>query len=236
VITATVPSSNPAITLLPFVDWTGRYRSLLLAAAGPVGRARPDDDIATAIAGRRAGYVDVMVETRIVISCRDVGVFWQDGGTPSCTDPSHEHQRFEVHHHRSPVTMPDGTTITAVSFDDADPYRRDEPPDFGLYLDPRWRPPWRHMHLDWPDFGVPDAPDPVVAALAGLLERARNHERVEIGCLGAHGRTGTALAVAAILCGIPPQDAVDWVRTTYCDRAVETEAQQAFVAAITLQA
>jgi protein-tyrosine phosphatase len=128
--------------------------------------------------------------------------------------------------------MPDGTTITAVSFDDADPYSRVAPPDFGLYLDRRWSPPWPHAHLDWPDFGVPDDPDLVLSALAELLARAQNRERVEIGCLGAHGRTGTALAAAAILCGLPPQDAVDWVRTTYCDRAIETAEQEAFVATI----
>jgi protein-tyrosine phosphatase len=128
--------------------------------------------------------------------------------------------------------MPDGTTIVAVSFDDADPYARDEPPDFGLYLDRRWSPPWPHARLDWPDFGLPDHPDGVIVALTELLRRAQNHEHVEIGCVGAHGRTGTALAVAAILCGVAPDDAVAWVRTTYCDRAIETAEQEAFVAAI----
>jgi hypothetical protein len=173
-----------------------------------------------------------MFDSRIVVACRERGVFWPDSTRPACEDPSHEHPRFEVHHHRSPVTMPDGTTITAVSFDDADPYSRVAPPDFGLYLDRRWSPPWPHAHLDWPDFGVPDDPDVVLSALAELLARAQNRERVEIGCLGAHGRTGTALAAAAILCGLAPQDAVDWVRTTYCDRAIETAEQEAFVATI----
>lgn len=129
--------------------------------------------------------------------------------------------------------MPDGSTITAVSFDEADPYSRDEPPDFGLYLDHRWSPPWPHVHVDWPDFGVPADPDVLVAALVDLLERARHQERVEIGCLGAHGRTGTALAAAAELCGLPPQEAVAWVRTTYCDQAIETAEQEEFVAALT---
>jgi len=167
--------------------------------------------------------------TRTVIVCAETGAFWQEGEASACTDDDHEHQRFEVHHHRSLVTMPDGTAVMAVSFDAADPYTRDEPPAFGLYLDDRWSPPWPHIHIDWPDFGAPDDPDVVVAEVAGLLDRARNDELVEIGCLGAHGRTGTALAVAAVLCGVAPTDAVDWVRVNYCDRAIETPEQEAFV-------
>ena len=54
-------------------------------------------------------------------------------------------------------------------------------------------------------------------------------ERVEIGCYGAQGRTGTALACLAVLCGHPPDDAVRWTRETYCVRAVETPDQEAFV-------
>jgi hypothetical protein len=37
-------------------------------------------------------------------------------------------------------------------------------------------------------------------ALELLLDRARAGQRVEIGCYGGHGRTGTALACLAILC------------------------------------
>ena len=50
-------------------------------------------------------------------------------------------------------------------------YRRDQAPDFGLYLDPQWDPPWSHDHLDLPDSGVPSDSVPVVAALRSLLER-----------------------------------------------------------------
>jgi protein-tyrosine phosphatase len=61
--------------------------------------------------------------------------------------------------------------------------------------------------------------------------RARAHagELVEIGCLGGHGRTGTALACLAVLSGVPAGDAVGWVRATYCAKAVETDEQEAFV-------
>lgn len=156
---------------------------------------------------------------------------WSDGAEPArCTDAGHAHQRFEVHVHRSVVVLPDGTEVTAVSFDAADPYGRDEaPPDFGLYLDHRWAPPWDHELLDWPDFGVPEEGDRVVAALGSLRDRARGGARVEVGCLGGHGRTGTALACLAVLGGYPADEAVAWVRAHYCAKAVETEEQEAFV-------
>jgi hypothetical protein len=172
------------------------------------------------------------MDIRVVVVCRDNGAFWNEGDPPGCTDPGHGHQRVEVHRHRTDVTLPGGVVVTAVSFDDADPYTRDLAPDFGLYLDHRWAPPWPHEQVSWPDFGVPDEPAPVVAALRGLLARAEAGERVELGCLGAHGRTGTALAALAVLRGVPPDEAVAWVRANYCARAVETPEQELFVAGL----
>lgn len=136
----------------------------------------------------------------------------------------------ERHVHRTTVALADGTAVTAVSFLADDPYGRDVAPEFGLYLDERWDPPWPHEHVAWPDFGVPDRAE-VDAALEQLLERARRGELVEVGCLGGHGRTGTALACLAVLTGTPPGAAVDWVRAHYCADAVETDEQRAFVEA-----
>ena len=103
-------------------------------------------------------------------------------------------------------------------------------PDYGLYLDARWQPPWPHDHLDWPDFGLPTDSASVRRALAALLQRARTGERVEVGCLGGHGRTGTALACLAVLTDHSAGDAVNWVRQQYCSDAVETQEQETFVA------
>ena len=169
--------------------------------------------------------------TRLVLVCGACGVHWCDGAEPAgCSEPGHERQRFDVHVHRTEVVLPDGTRVTAASFDPLAPYARDRAPDHGLYLDDRWDPPWPHDHVDWPDFGVPADADALVATLRATLDRARAGERVEIGCLGGHGRTGTALAVLAVLAGHPRADAVRWARTTYCDQAVETPAQESFVA------
>jgi hypothetical protein len=148
---------------------------------------------------------------------------WEEAGRPPP----------EVHIHRTPVTFEDGTTITGVTFTDQDPYVRDTAPAFGLYLDEKWGPPWTHAHVDWPDFGVPPDIDALRRDLAALLERARGGEAVELGCWGGHGRTGTAIGCLAVMTGTPAADAVDWVRAHYCDRAIETPEQEAFVRSFT---
>lgn len=175
-----------------------------------------------------------MVETASVVYCRECAILWgAQADEPDCVNPSHTHHASEMHRHRDVVTLPDGTTVAAVSFDPNDPYTRDEPPDFGLYLDPAWSPPWPHDHVDWPDFGVPTDTARFRSDLTQLLERSRNGERVEVGCLGAHGRTGTALACLAILTGVPSSDALEWVRATHCEKSVETPDQLAFISAFT---
>ena len=173
-----------------------------------------------------------MVETVPVLWCAECRVTWEEGIEPRCADESHERQRFEMHKHRTPVDLPDGTTITCASFHEIGSYERDTTPDFGVYLDHRWQPPWAHVHVDWPDFGVPASKDDLLSVLRSALERARDGAHVELGCWGAHGRTGTALACLAVLTGVAPGEAVDWVRRAYCEGAVETPEQEAFVATL----
>ena len=135
----------------------------------------------------------------------------------------------ERHVHRDAVVLADGSTITAMTFVSDAPYERDVVPAFGLYLDERWSPPWPHGKVEWPDFDVPADRHALRQALLDLLERSRTGATVELGCLGGHGRTGTALACLAVLAGTPSEDAVAWVRINYCPRAVETDEQDAFV-------
>jgi protein-tyrosine phosphatase len=68
-------------------------------------------------------------------------------------------------------------------------------------------------------------------ALATLREAHRRAatERVEVACGGGVGRTGTALAVLAVLSGVEPAEAVAWVRATHHPRAVETPWQRRWV-------
>jgi len=165
----------------------------------------------------------------MVTVCVECRLSWPVDGQALCSDAGHTHGPWEVHRHVSEVRLPDETCVTAVSFDEAAPYERESRPDFGLYLDERWEPPWPHEHVAWPDFGVPSDGAALRTSLMDLLARARAGEQVEIGCLGAHGRTGTALACLAVLTGTQPDHAVDWVRSNYCEKAVETDEQADFV-------
>jgi hypothetical protein len=174
-----------------------------------------------------------MVDTRVIVVCAVCGVHWYElGEAAQCTDATHEQVRVDVHRHRDRVVLPDGTAVFAASFDALDLNSCADPPDYGLYLDDRWQPPWPHDHVEWPDFGVPADASGLLTALRSLHDRSRAGERVEIGCLGGHGRTGTSLACLAVLAGAPASDAIAWVRSAYCADAVETPEQEAFVSGV----
>jgi hypothetical protein len=196
---------------IPNEELTADDRSALAWAAST------ENPVAVSITVRVRGGADAKVTARELVAMRRD---WEAGGRPPP----------KPHVHRTPVRFADGTTIMGVRFLGDDPYLREEAPGFGLYLDERWIPPWPHEHLDWPDFGVPEDLDLLRRALTDLLRRARKGELVEIGCLGGHGRTGTALACLAVLTGTPANEAVAWVRANYCYKAIETESQEHLVA------
>lgn len=105
------------------------------------------------------------------------------------------------------------------------------PPDFGLYLAAEPPPPtsWPAQWIEWRDFRTPSDPE---AAREALLEAWRRSadERVEVACRGGRGRSGTALACLAVIDGVPPDAAVEFVRRGYHRRAVETPWQRRYVA------
>ena len=126
------------------------------------------------------------------------------------------------------VTFPDGSWVQATG---AGRPEDDPTPDFGLYLDGCWAGAgdWERELLDWPDYGLPADTEVADRAIEGAFDRARSGERVEVGCVGGIGRTGTVLACMAILAGVAAVDARAWVRANYRADAVETEPQHAFV-------
>ncbi|HSB38997.1 MAG TPA: protein-tyrosine phosphatase family protein [Gaiellaceae bacterium] len=83
--------------------------------------------------------------------------------------------------------------------------------------------------MEWPDFGLPAEPSRAAAQIAAAFERARAGELVEVGCRGGLGRTGTVLACMAVLAGLGPREAVEWVQEAYDPRAVETPEQERWV-------
>jgi Protein-tyrosine phosphatase len=125
------------------------------------------------------------------------------------------------------IGFPDGTRVRASSISDRcvhDPERT-----FGLYLDARWEPTWPATVIDWQDFGLPEDPELAAQQIAEAFGRAGRDGLVEVGCLGGSGRTGTVLACMAVLAGVPPAQAVAWVRASYRPEAVETADQEAWV-------
>jgi Protein-tyrosine phosphatase len=125
------------------------------------------------------------------------------------------------------VTLPDGTRVRASSIRE----RREHDParSFGLYMDQWWRPTWPADMIAWPDRRVPANAEQAASKIEAAFARASRGELVEIGCFGGLGRTGTVLACMAVLAGVPPDEAVAWVRRNYDVRAVETPAQEDWV-------
>ncbi len=128
------------------------------------------------------------------------------------------------------MALPSGRLIRGIGL------RNDElsgpDPEFGLYLTQTdlHGVPWEYRWVDWPDFSLPADPAAAREAFAAAWQRSAA-ERVEVGCMGGKGRTGTALACIAVLDGIPSPDAVAYVRRQYDPHAVETDDQRRYIAA-----
>ncbi len=119
------------------------------------------------------------------------------------------------------VRLPGGALVRGRRLADDVP-----PADFALVLADGAAPAWAHRRVRWPDFWVPLDRADALDALREVHRRALNGERVEVTCRGGVGRTGTALAALAVLDGLPPREAVRWVRREYHPRAVETPWQR----------
>jgi protein-tyrosine phosphatase len=128
------------------------------------------------------------------------------------------------------MALPSGRLIRGIGL--RGPELPGPDPEFGLYLtrSELHGVPWEYRWVDWPDFGLPADPAAAREAFAVAWQRSAA-ERVEVGCMGGTGRTGTALACIAVLDGVPPQDAVAYVRRQYDPHAVETDEQRRYVAA-----
>lgn len=109
-------------------------------------------------------------------------------------------------------------------------------PDFAVHLLGKRPPevPWEARWLRWPDFRLPSDDAQARAVLAEALARSGD-ERVELACRGGRGRTGTALACLAVLDGVPPGEAVAFVRRHYDAHAMETPWQRRYVRDFTSQ-
>jgi hypothetical protein len=127
------------------------------------------------------------------------------------------------------LALPSGRLVRGRGLRDAMP--SGHPPTFGVFL--LGRPPpdvgWESRWIRWPDFGLPADRAYARRVLEEAWQRAAGG-RVEMVCGGGRGRTGTALACLAVLDGLPPGDAVAYVRRHYHPGAVETPWQRRYVA------
>lgn len=105
-------------------------------------------------------------------------------------------------------------------------------PDYGLYLYAGWDPKCVGTLLPWQDYGLPTVPfEDAAAAIKYAFDLAESGKIVEVGCMGAHGRTGTVLACMALLADpeMSAKSAIAHVRKVHCHEAIETNEQEWFI-------
>lgn len=151
-------------------------------------------------------------------------------GATSFWTPSHS-----CKHNMSPFTLPSGSVVYASAWRDV-PYGRTAP-DVGVYFDPSWFPADGFAYaVGWQDFGLPTITDSdVVRTAQAVLNHLAYGETVEVGCIGAHGRTGTFLALLTLMDSentatrFGHKRAITYVRDNHCYSAIETESQERWI-------
>ncbi|KKN86813.1 hypothetical protein LCGC14_0263720 [marine sediment metagenome] len=151
------------------------------------------------------------------------------------------------HHWQDEVAVGEyNLTVSGLLRADKKPY---SDPDLGIYLDAKWgeflqedmvtpgltgvashsESPAQFYIVVWKDFGTIDD-----ARYAGIIDLAvqylKEGKHVDIGCMGAHGRTGTVVAGILIkMEGLSAAKAITETRLRHCDEAIETFAQQRLI-------
>jgi len=135
-------------------------------------------------------------------------------------------------HLHDKITLADGTVVHCTS-----QYQSGNVvdfPDFGLYADQSWvrACKWRNEMVNWPDMQLPNDYDLALKQIEDAYNRAVAGQDVDLGCIGAHGRTGTMLAIMYVISTNGSADgptACQWVWDNYCKHAIETKTQEWFV-------
>lgn len=152
-------------------------------------------------------------------------------------------------HWRQPVSVGRFTITCSGEFHSRG--KRLEPkPDFGVYLAKAWEAhlgkgwtngsylkklavtrPYPALVYDWPD-GAPLSPDELNTLVEICLSKMKRGLRVDIGCLQAHGRTGTLLGcLIARVEHLDGRRALEAARARYCRWAAENRSQEEAVVA-----
>jgi len=80
-----------------------------------------------------------------------------------------------------------------------------------------------------PDMSVPKDVKNFKKMIVWMLGQLDDGKRIQVGCIGGHGRTGLVLAALVQVAGIAPRKAIQWVRKHHCKKAVESESQVKFL-------
>lgn len=112
-------------------------------------------------------------------------------------------------------------------------------PTAGVYLDEGWldgqiastdgtpmteTENWPSLYIGWPDRGVIDL-KVLTAATEWAWSKVTEGGRLEIACIGGHGRTGTFATALMIWSGWDALRAFNHLRKEYCEKAVESREQ-----------
>ncbi|KKL95945.1 hypothetical protein LCGC14_1849510 [marine sediment metagenome] len=85
------------------------------------------------------------------------------------------------------------------------------------------------LFYDWVDMGAPRGPI-VIKLVAWAVEKIKSGVKLDLGCFGGHGRTGTFLALLLMeIEGLTAAEAMKEVWTRHCEQAIETYVQKKFI-------
>ncbi len=85
------------------------------------------------------------------------------------------------------------------------------------------------VFYDWQDMGAPRGAI-VIRLVEWAAEKIKAGKKVDLGCFGGHGRTGTFLALLFIeMEGMTAVEAMKAVWSRHCESAIETYAQKKFI-------
>lgn len=145
-------------------------------------------------------------------------------------------------HHLTPFTfkMQGGeVTVYLTGSSDTSSNAQADWPDAGVYLSSRWFTglaavtdgvdvgdvtQWPSAFVNWPDRGVVDT-EVLMPILKWAADKILDGQRVEIACMGGHGRTGTFTTALMVYLGWDVRGAFDYLRAEYCGKAVESREQ-----------
>lgn len=212
-------------------------------AAYEAGWDSQDDVLGTATEGsvsKRKNLNDVLGNDRAVVRANRYEKAWSDDGvldfdqkkqkgSKSSTFFSATHKCYRSH---PALTLP-GTGLVIHGGSCSDPVVTDA--DVYIGFDGSMR--WTERHYPWkkgdevffriPDMSVPPKPEEFVKLIHWTRKQLEDGRKVHCGCIGGHGRTGTFLAALCSTYG--EEDAITYVRSNYCAKAVESAEQIRFL-------